>query len=65
MTVKELIEKLKEFDENLKVYVDVYNEVVYYGGESWQLVDDKEINDVELWRQVYFNREDEPCVILK
>ena len=65
MTVKELIEKLKEFDENLEVYVSIWDEVVYYGGESWQLVDDKEIKEVELWRQVYFNKEDEPCVILK
>ena len=64
MTVKELIEKLKEFDENLEVYVSIWDEVVYYG-ESWQLVDDKEIKEVELWRQVYFNKEDEPCVILR
>ena len=65
MKVKELIEKLKEFDENLEVYVDIWKECERNWCEQWMLIEDKRIEEVELWRQVYFNREDEPCVILK
>jgi hypothetical protein len=45
--------------------VDIGKECRRNWCEEWMLIDDKRIEEVELWRKVYFNKEDEICVILR
>lgn len=67
MKVKELVDELKKYDWELDVYFSgnaIRSEVEYWRWEQWADVEDMLIDSVRLDKQVYFHKEDEPCIIL-